>query len=117
MTTPQQNTPSQHLTDLDEIESALHELYVKPEHDGDYLVRFLGTQGEPGFRCLTLNLELRNEYFQSIRTGLDEFVLRIRKTGFVVDELLQKVSDDHRYDTRFWMLIYEADVQQGARAV
>lgn len=116
MTEPQRTMDKWTFKDLEEIESALHDTYVANARDDAYLVRFLGTQGEPGFRCLTLNLELREDYFQGIRPSLEDFVTHVRQTGFTVDELLQKVADEPRFDTRFWLLIYETDIHENAHA-
>jgi hypothetical protein len=102
--------------DLDEIENALHDTYVANSHSGNYLVRFLGTQGEPGFRCLMLNLELRDDYFQAIRGTLDDFARHVRQTGFAVDELLQMGIDESRFNTRVWILIYETDFHENSQA-
>jgi hypothetical protein len=93
--------------DLDEVQATLHDSFVERGQDERFLVRYLGTQGEPGSRCLTLNLELQAEAFERVRADLDRVVSPVRQAGFVVDELLQRVTDESGLELRFWILIYE----------
>ena len=103
-------------SDLEDVEAALHAFFAEGRHDDDFLVRYLGTQGEPGLRCLTLNLELRQAFFDTAREAIEDFAGRVRRSGFIVDELLQKVSEEPKFDIRFWLLIYETETHDRADA-
>lgn len=100
---------------FDDVEETLRAIYVERRtDDAGYLVRFIGTAGEPGQRCLTLQLEMRDSYHAAVKEDLDALLATVRARGYTVDELLQRVEGEARFDVRLWLLIYETAPQAEA---
>lgn len=94
--------------ELDQIEQSLRERYLEnPHHHKHYVVRFIGTSGEIGRRCLTFNIEVREELFALEKKYLEQFVDSLRSEGWDVDELRQPLSTSNSFDARLWLMIYE----------
>lgn len=94
--------------ELEQIEQSLRERYLESApHGGHYIVRFIGTSGEVGRRCLTFNIEVREEMFALEKKFLEQFVDNLRSDGWDIDELRQPLNQDQSFNARLWLMIYE----------
>jgi hypothetical protein len=94
--------------ELDQIEQSLRERYLgSTQEKNDYIVRFIGTSGEIGRRCLTFNIEVREDRFTREREFLERLVESLRAQGWDIDELRQPLSASESFDARLWLIIYE----------
>ena len=96
------------LMELDEIEQKLREKFLE-SHAGHphFLVRYIGTTGERGRRCLTFNIEVRENEFAREKQYLERFVEELRAQGWDIDELRQPLRATDSFDARLWLMIYE----------
>lgn len=94
--------------ELDQIEQSLRERYLESSHQkSHYVVRFIGTSGEIGRRCLTFNIEVREEQFALEKKYLEQLVDSLRSEGWDIDELRQPLAANNTFDARLWLMIYE----------
>jgi hypothetical protein len=94
--------------ELDQIEQSLRERYLESSQEkNDYIVRFIGTSGEIGRRCLTFNIEVREDRFRNEKMFLEGLVESLRADGWDIDELRQPLSANEAFDARLWLIIYE----------
>lgn len=100
--------PSSNPWELDQIEQSLRERYLeRAPQSAHYVVRFIGTSGEIGRRCLTFNIEVQEELFDLEKKFLEQFVDGLRSKGWDVDELRQPLSANNSFNARLWVMIYE----------
>jgi hypothetical protein len=94
--------------ELDDIEQKLREKFLE-SHAGHphFLVRYIGTSGERGRRCLTFNIEVREHEFVREKQDLEKFVDELRSLGWDIDELRQPLGANDSFDARLWLMIYE----------
>jgi hypothetical protein len=101
--------------DLDEIEQSLRERYLNAAHrPAHYVVRFIGTTGDIGRRCLTFNIEVCEEQFTLELKFLEQLVEGLRTKGWSIDELRQPLSAKNHFNARLWLMIYEESVMSKA---
>lgn len=94
--------------ELEQIEQSLRERYLESNHESShFIVRFIGTSGEVGHRCLTFNIEVCEEQFANEKQFLEKFVDDLRSDGWDVDELRQPLSATTSFNARLWLMIYE----------
>ncbi|MFZ9519268.1 MAG: hypothetical protein ACO3A4_02220 [Silvanigrellaceae bacterium] len=94
--------------ELEQIEQSLRERFLECTHESNhFIVRFIGTSGEIGHRCLTFNIEVCEEQFASEKKFLEKFVDDLRSDGWDVDELRQPLSATTSFNARLWVMIYE----------
>lgn len=99
------------ILELDQIEQSLRERYLERSAEAKhFVVRFIGTSGEMGRRCLTFNIEVREDQFELERKFLDQMVDHLRSEGWDVDELRQPLSATNSFDARLWLIIYEQKI-------
>lgn len=93
---------------LDQIEQALRERFLEDHaHNSHFIVRYIGTTGKIGRRCLTFNIEVRENEFRHEKQYLENFVDELRSQGWDIDELRQPLSAGDNFDARLWLIIYE----------
>ncbi len=101
--------------ELDQIEQILRERFLESNTGSQaFLVRFIGTTGEVGRRCLTFNIEVRESEFLPQKRYLEQFVDELRAQGWDIDELRQPLATDDSFDARLWLMIYEEHSTQMA---
>jgi hypothetical protein len=94
--------------ELDQIEQSLRERYLgSTQEKNHYIVRFIGTSGEIGRRCLTFNIEVREDRFANEKAYLERLVDSLRSKGWDIDELRQPLTASETFDARLWLIIYE----------
>lgn len=94
--------------ELEQIEQRLRERFLEREAERrPFIVRFIGTTGEIGRRCLTFNIEVRENEFHSEKEYLESFVDELRSQGWDIDELRQPLTSNESFDARLWLMIYE----------
>jgi hypothetical protein len=96
---------------IEHIEAMLSEFFQEQNPDTKstpFEICKLTVSGEPGARCLTFQIATKEEYFESVKPTLEELVNQARASGFQVDELLQKVTEDP-WKIRLWLLVYETE--------
>ncbi len=94
--------------ELEQIEQKLRERFLETHTESrPFIVRFIGTTGEIGRRCLTFNIEVRENEFMPEKRYLEEFVDELRSQGWDIDELRQPLATGDSFDARLWLMIYE----------
>lgn len=95
--------------ELDQIEQTLRERFLERDVlvNPSYIVRYMGTSGEPGHRCLTFQIEVREELFTWDKKFLEQFVENLRTEGWNIDELRQPLRPGGSFDARLWLMVYE----------
>jgi hypothetical protein len=94
--------------ELDQIEKTLRERFLETHAESErFIVRYIGTSGEIGRRCLTFNIEVRENEFHLEKEYLEQFVDELRAQGWDIDELRQPLSTGDNFDARLWLMIYE----------
>lgn len=93
---------------LDQIEQMLRERFLEAHgSNSKFIVRYIGTTGEMGRRCLTFNIEVRENDFHTEKEYLEHFVDELRAQGWDIDELRQPLTAGDNFDARLWLIIYE----------
>ncbi|NBO38184.1 hypothetical protein EBU99_06345 [bacterium] len=100
--------PGSNSWEFEKIEETLRERFLDKEPESQhFIVRYIGSTGDVGRRCLTFNIEVRENEFHVEKRYLEQFVDDLREQGWDIDELRQPLNPGDAFDARLWLIIYE----------